>query len=92
MGRGRIIWGRTLEEVLVADGTPADVEFRPAAGDAKLLFTHRSSAGGEIYFLSNQKDRAEKASDLLTCRGIRVNPSGDKSGGVWWWESRFPWR
>ena len=61
VGRGRIIWGRTLEEVFVADGTPADVEFRPAAGDAKLLFTHRSSAGGEIYFLSNQKDRAEKA-------------------------------
>ena len=31
-------------------------------------------------------------SDILTCGGIRVNPSGDKSGGVWWWENRFPWR
>ncbi len=60
-GKGRIVWGKSLEEVFATMGTPADIEFQNKSADTKFLFTHRSSADAEIYFVSNQKDRAEKA-------------------------------
>ncbi len=69
VGRGRVVWGRTLEEVLAATATPADLEFRPEAADATLLFTHRRSAGAEIYFLSNQRDRAERVTAAFRIAG-----------------------
>ena len=59
-GKGRIIWGKSLEEVFATSGIPADLEFRNQAADAKFLFTHRSSPEAEIYFISNQKDRLGK--------------------------------
>ena len=59
-GQGRIVWGKSLEEVFASSGIPADIEFRNQSTDAKFLFTHRSSPDAEIYFVSNQKDRAEK--------------------------------
>ena len=59
-GKGRIVWGKSLEEVFSTSGVPADIEFRNQQTDAKFLFTHRSSSDAEIYFISNQKDRAEK--------------------------------
>ena len=60
VGRGRIIWGRTLDQIFAEDRIPSDVDFRPAATDAKLLYTHRSSPEAEIYFLSNQRGREER--------------------------------
>jgi hypothetical protein len=60
LGRGRVCWGRSLEEVFAADGIPADIEYRGAAADAKFLFTHRSAPGADIYFVSNQLDRPER--------------------------------
>lgn len=59
-GRGRVFRGTSLEEIFASTQNPPDLEFRGAPGDAKFLFTHRSSPGAEIYFISNQKDRAER--------------------------------
>ena len=69
VGKGKIVWGRSLEDVLAASGSPADLEFRPEAADAKLLFTHRRSAEAEIYFLSNQQDRTEKVGCVFRVAG-----------------------
>ena len=49
----------TLEEIFAGTSTPPDIEYRGAAADSKFLFTHRSAADAEIYFVSNQNDRAE---------------------------------
>jgi len=49
--------------VFAGNQTPADIEYRDAASDANFLFTHRSLPNVELYFVSNQKDRAEQ----VTC-------------------------
>lgn len=59
-GKGRIIWGKSLADIFTAMQTPPDIEYRDAAADANFLFTHRILPDGEIYFISNQKDRAEQ--------------------------------
>lgn len=63
LGKGRIIWEKDMTEIFKAAKTPPAIEFRGAAADANILFTHRSSKDAEIYFVSNQKDRPES----ITC-------------------------
>lgn len=60
VGKGRIIWGRTLTEIFADAQLPPDVEFRNPPQEARLLFTHRHSSEAEIYFLSNQSARVER--------------------------------
>ncbi|MEO5774923.1 MAG: glycosyl hydrolase [Sphingomicrobium sp.] len=52
-GKGRIVWGKSLEVVLKEAAIDPDVEFE---ADAPLRWIHRSHAQAEIYFLSNAKD------------------------------------
>jgi hypothetical protein len=55
-GQGRVIWGKTLREILAEDGVPPDFEASPVgAKPAGLDFIHRTSAGTQIYFVSNRK-------------------------------------
>jgi hypothetical protein len=61
LGKGRVIWGKSLTDIFAENKTSPDIEFRETAADARLLFTHRHSADADIYFVSNQKDRAEQA-------------------------------
>ncbi len=53
-GTGRVIWGKSLDEIVKADGLAPDVEFRDAGSGAKLDWIHRRIGDGEVYFLSNQ--------------------------------------
>jgi hypothetical protein len=59
VGKGRVIWGKSLEELFTADRSVADLEFRGATSQDQFLFTHRRSAEADIYFVSNQKDAAQ---------------------------------
>ena len=63
IGKGRLVWGDTLEKVLGSLSLPPD--FGVSGGDAetKIEFTHRDLDGVDAYFLSNQKDRVE----MLEC-------------------------
>jgi hypothetical protein len=69
VGQGRIIGGRSLQEVLSADGVPPDLECKAAAKDANLDFIHRTGPGAEIYFVSNQLNRPESAACLFRVSG-----------------------
>jgi hypothetical protein len=78
-GKGRIFWGGTLSETALAyeiaavlNGTESaapDFEFRGARKDANLDFIHRSGAGAEIYFVSNQMNRPERAECVFRVAG-----------------------
>ncbi len=61
VGLGRIFSGRTPQDVLAADGISPDFEYRSPAPDANLDFIHRTHDGAQIYFVSNQQNRPEKA-------------------------------
>ncbi|NOX55604.1 MAG: glycoside hydrolase family 2, partial [Planctomycetes bacterium] len=53
-GKGRVIWGRRLREVLQRRGLPPD--FRPLSphGQASLDFVHRRTSEADIYFVRNK--------------------------------------
>ncbi len=53
-GSGRVISGRSLDEIVQADGLAPDVEFRDASPKVRLDWIHRRDGESEIYFLSNQ--------------------------------------
>lgn len=50
VGKGRIIWGRTLEEVFAGMNLPPDFD-----SSSPLRFTHRRADGADIYFVANPK-------------------------------------
>jgi hypothetical protein len=70
VGKGRVIWGRSLAEVFRADEVPADLEIREDAATAALPletlsgipnpgsfdWIHRSIGDIEIYFIANLRN------------------------------------
>ncbi len=58
LGKGRVFWGRSMEQVLAALEVKPDMEF---SGESRLAFIHRTTGDAEIYFVSNQRDRFDTA-------------------------------
>ena len=73
-GKGRIVWGKSLESVLALLGSGPDFE-----SAADLRFTHRRSGDTDIYFVANPK-----AESLATTAAFRA---GDKAPELWWPDS-----
>jgi hypothetical protein len=73
-GKGRVIWGKRLDAVLTALGSPTDFE-----SSTKLRFTHRRSADADIYFVANPK-----AESVTTTAAFRIN---GKAPELWWPDS-----
>lgn len=62
VGKGRIVWGRTLREVLAGQRIGPDFLFtsrNPA--DADLDYIHRRTQQADIYFVWNKRPRWEEA-------------------------------
>ena len=59
-GKGRIVWGVKLRNVLRADGVPPDFEYS-AGKESYLDFLHRTAEGAEIYFVANRTAHEETA-------------------------------
>ncbi|MBM3494734.1 MAG: hypothetical protein FJX72_10540, partial [Armatimonadetes bacterium] len=55
-GKGRVMWGVTMQEVFAALRTAPDFDYT-AAGGAKLVYIHRRMGDAEVYFVSNQQYR-----------------------------------
>ena len=56
LGKGRVIWGATPEQVLRAMNVPADFSCEPAI-QGSLRYTHRRTEDGlELYFVANKID------------------------------------
>ncbi len=62
-GKGKVYWGKPIEDVLTAEQTPPDFEHNKPEYDTDLVWIHRRDGEREIYFVANQKDRTE---DLVT--------------------------
>jgi len=58
-GKGKIYWGKPIEEVLAAVQTPPDFEHNMPEYDTDLVWIHRRDGNRDIYFVANQKDRTE---------------------------------
>lgn len=56
-GKGLVVWGQPLAEVLASLGVAKDVEYsRPL--DAELAWIHRRAGESDVFFLANRADRA----------------------------------
>jgi hypothetical protein len=58
-GKGRVFWGKSLREILLADGIQPDFSVNSADQTVFIDFIHRTADGAEIYFLANRNHRAE---------------------------------
>jgi hypothetical protein len=57
-GRGKVVWGRPLSDLLRERGLPPDLWVSDPGDRENVDFIHRSEPGGEIYFLRNKSARA----------------------------------
>jgi hypothetical protein len=58
-GKGRIFWGKKVEEVLAMKGVKPDFEFEGTLPGTAITYIHRRDGDVDIYFLSNQRERFE---------------------------------
>jgi hypothetical protein len=58
-GRGRVVWGKPLEEVLAALKVGPDFQVLGDAAKTTVNAIHRRADGADIYFVADQNKRAE---------------------------------
>lgn len=71
-GRGVVYWNEDLPSMVEELGLLPDFEWRPAGGEYPaddIRWIHRRGSGGDIYFVSNQADRAVSAEAVLRTAG-----------------------
>lgn len=56
VGRGRVISGKNLSDILELDNVKPDVDLKDMPTPGKITWCHRRDLETEIYFLSNQSD------------------------------------
>ncbi|MGB0066087.1 MAG: glycosyl hydrolase [Terracidiphilus sp.] len=56
IGKGRLYFGYSSNEVLAALGIPRDFEYSKPEPDANLMFVHRKLSDGDVYFVDNRSD------------------------------------
>lgn len=55
-GKGKIVWGKTIREILTERGKVPDFQFTASIDTAKLDYIHRQTATDDIYFVRNVKN------------------------------------
>ena len=55
LGKGHVVWGKTLAEVFKEQNLVPDFDCANASGDTGLVYTHRVDGKADIYFVSNQR-------------------------------------
>lgn len=63
VGKGRVFWGKRLEDIFDQDGVRPDFTFQSSQPWTDLRYIHYSIDGADCYFVSNQGLRDEK----VTC-------------------------
>jgi alpha-L-rhamnosidase len=58
-GKGKVYWGRTLQEILDTEKIAPDFEYNRPHFDTELVWIHRQTSDADFYFVANQKARAE---------------------------------
>jgi hypothetical protein len=58
-GKGKIYWGKPVEEFLAGEKATPDFAYNHPGFDSELVWIHRRDGDQDIYFVGNQKERAE---------------------------------
>ncbi len=69
-GKGRVIWGKTPREILLADGIQPDFTFAAQqVNPEKFDYIHRTTPDAEIYFVINRTNQKETAAFTFRVAG-----------------------
>ncbi len=68
-GKGKIILGRTLREILQDKGTGQDFSFAGGDDKTELDYIHRRTDNADIYFVINNKNRWEQVDCVFRVSG-----------------------
>jgi hypothetical protein len=79
-GKGRVLRTRDVEAALGSVGVLPDFSFTKPAADSELLFLHRRLDDGEIYFVTNRRDRAEHVTTRFRVKGKQAEWWNAQSG------------
>jgi hypothetical protein len=60
IGQGRVIAGKDVEAALLSLGAAPDFSYAKQQPDSDVLFIHRRLPDGDLYFVNNRKERAER--------------------------------
>ncbi len=60
VGRGQVIVNTDVEAVLGSLGVAPDFSYEKPASDSEVLFLHRQLDDGDVYFVNNRVNRAER--------------------------------
>jgi hypothetical protein len=88
-GRGRVIWGRSLREILTGRKIGPDFSFTSPRPDTQLDFIHRRAAGADIYFVRNVKPQWESVEAAFRVAGKQPELWLPDSGEI---RPRIAWR
>ncbi|HZF64156.1 MAG TPA: glycosyl hydrolase, partial [Chitinophagaceae bacterium] len=55
-GKGKIVWGKTVREVLRQKGITPDVQLKTDNSSDSIDYIHRRTADADIYFIRNKKE------------------------------------
>jgi hypothetical protein len=66
---GRVLWGATAREALLADGVKPDCSFKDASEGATLDWIHYTIEGADFYFVCNQRPMPERATCVFRIAG-----------------------
>jgi hypothetical protein len=61
VGKGRVIWGKSLVDVFAEQKLKPDFEFTSVSTNTHLTYTHRIADEADIYFVSNQRPQFDSA-------------------------------
>jgi hypothetical protein len=68
-GKGKVYWGKSIDQVLAAEKTPPDFEYNRPEFDTNLVWIHRRAGDTDIYFVGNQKERTEDVETSFRTEG-----------------------
>ncbi len=76
-GRGRVIWGQPLEDVLEATKTPADF-----TSNVKLNWIHRQMGDTHVYFVANETAVSVEAKCNFRIKGLQPELWNQMTGEI----------
>jgi hypothetical protein len=60
VGNGKVYAGQSLDDVFKAINVASDFDYTKPNADTRLLFVHRKLRDGDVYFVDNRGDNAQK--------------------------------
>ena len=61
VGKGRVVWGKSLADIFATQKLTPDFEFGGAEPNTRLAYVHRVTDESDIYFVSNQRRQFDAA-------------------------------